>query len=292
MACSRRVPCGELPGPFSVNAMRISIVASIIIGPALSWTSVPQLLTRRSLLVRGGTASALVLMAEPSSASASPSAATKGAVQKAEIVGGGRIGSLLAEAGNCVLLGRGDLISSADEGNPILVATRNDALDGIIDNCPPNRLDDLVFLQNGYLDHYLESKGLSENTQALLYLSVTAKGAPAIDGVTSVNPEGLTAATGKHAKAFADRVAALNLKCNVLSSKQYKPAMFEKLMYVAVVTLTCLARSRLDSTHFDFSLVNCLPTVGSRRTCSWGPRRNVGRWDRPGRTTRPSSNKS
>jgi hypothetical protein len=136
----------------------------------------------------------------------------------------------LAEAGNCILLGRGELISHTDEGNPILVSTRNDALDDVIDSCPPNRLDDLVFLQNGYLDKYLENKGLAQNTQALLYLSVTAKGAPAIDGVTSVNPEGLTCVKGKHAQAFADRLAALNLKCNVLSANRYKPAMFEKLM--------------------------------------------------------------
>ena len=73
---------------------------------------------------------------------------------------------------------------------PILIATRNDALDGIIDKCPDNRLKDLVFMQNGYLDAYLESKGLLDNTQVLLYLSVTAMGAAAVDVVTKVNPEG------------------------------------------------------------------------------------------------------
>ena len=45
-------------------------------------------------------------------------------------------------------------------------------------------------MQNGYLDAYLESKGLLDNTQVLLYLSVTAMGAAAVDGVTKVNPEG------------------------------------------------------------------------------------------------------
>lgn len=147
----------------------------------------------------------------------------------AAIVGGGRIGSLLAEAGNCDLLGRGDSIDAEGTG-PILIATRNDALEGIIDKCPENRRKDLVFLQNGYLDVYLESKGLLSNTQALLYLSVTAKGAEPIDGVTSTDPEGLTAATGEHAQAFADRLAALNLKCKILDTNAYKPAMFEKLM--------------------------------------------------------------
>ena len=40
----------------------------------------------------------------------------------------------------------------------------------------------------------------------------------------------LTAATGIHAQAFADRLASLNLKCNVITPEQYRPAMFEKLM--------------------------------------------------------------
>jgi hypothetical protein len=148
------------------------------------------------------------------------------------IIGGGRIGSLLAQGGESTLLGRDDSID-ADGTGPILIATRNDALDGIVDACPENRRKDLVFLQNGYLDDFLASKGLLESTQALLYLSVASMGVEPVDGVTSVNPEGLTAATGEHAQAFADRLAALNLKCKVVTPKEYRPAMFEKLMYVS-----------------------------------------------------------
>lgn len=36
-----------------------------------------------------------------------------------------------------------------------------------------------------------------------------------IDGKTDTNPEGLTAATGKHAEAFAARLAAGDLSCKV-----------------------------------------------------------------------------
>ena len=159
-----------------------------------------------------------------------------------EIIGGGRIGETLAKAGDCIILGRGDKIDPEASG-PILIATRNDALDGIVDGCPENRRKDLVFMQNGYLDEFLESKGLLANTQVLLYLSVTAKGADAVDGVTSVNPEGLTAATGLHAQAFADRLAALDLKCNVVSSKDYRPAMFEKLMWISTYMLVGTAKN-------------------------------------------------
>ena len=147
------------------------------------------------------------------------------------VIGGGRIGSLLASGeGESILLGRGDSISSENEGTPILIATRNDSLDEIVDNCPENRKKDLVFMQNGYLDEFLTSKGLMDNTQVLLYLSVTAKGVEPVDGVTSVNPEGLTAATGVHAQAFANLLEPLGLKCNVITPEEYRPAMFEKLM--------------------------------------------------------------
>lgn len=149
-----------------------------------------------------------------------------------EIIGGGRIGSLLAQAGNAAVLGRDDTIDP-DGSGPILIATRNDALQGIVDACPENRRPDLVFLQNGYLDNFLAANNLLDNTQALLYLSVTAKGVDPVDGVTKVNPEGLTTATGLHAQALADRLAALNLKCNVVDAAAYRPAMFEKLMCVS-----------------------------------------------------------
>ena len=146
------------------------------------------------------------------------------------VIGGGRIGSLLHQDGKSLLLKRGDKIPADNEGTPIFIATRNDSLDGIIDECPGNRLKDLVFLQNGYLDAYLEQKGLADNTQCLLYLSVPALGVDAVDGITSVNPEGLTASTGVHAQALSDVLASLDLKCNVVSMEDYKPAMFEKLM--------------------------------------------------------------
>lgn len=160
----------------------------------------------------------------------------------AEIIGPGRIGSLLAEAGNCRLLGRSDKIDPQRAGAPIFIATRNDALEGIIHACPENRREDLVFLQNGYLDDFLEKHNLQDNTQVLLYVSVTAKGAPAIDGVTEVNPEGLTTGTGKHAQAFANRLLALNLKCNVVSPERYRPSMFEKLIWISTYMLVGTAR--------------------------------------------------
>jgi hypothetical protein len=178
---------------------------------------------------------------EGTAAAAAAGGSTTDVVQFAEIIGGGRIGGTLAQAGACVILGRDDTIDPNGVG-PILIATRNDALDGIVTKCPDNRRKDLVFMQNGYLDDFLGSKGLQSNTQVLLYLSVTGKGVAPIDGVTTVNPEGLTAATGEWAQAFADRLAKLDLKCNVVSSEEYRPAMFEKLMWISTYMLVGAAK--------------------------------------------------
>jgi len=94
------------------------------------------------------------------------------------IIGGGRIGSLISQ--DAKLFGRNDPISTSIDANgsgPIFIATRNDVLGQIVDDCPASRKKDLVFLQNGFLDDFLESKGLLDNTQVLLYLAVTALGA-------------------------------------------------------------------------------------------------------------------
>ena len=48
---------------------------------------------------------------------------------------------------------------------PIVVATRNDALDGIVDAVPVERRSDLVFIQNGMLEPWLEQRGLHDATQ-------------------------------------------------------------------------------------------------------------------------------
>eukprot|EP00522_Entomoneis_paludosa_P004015 CAMPEP_0172472238 /NCGR_PEP_ID=MMETSP1065-20121228/68233_1 /TAXON_ID=265537 /ORGANISM="Amphiprora paludosa, Strain CCMP125" /LENGTH=270 /DNA_ID=CAMNT_0013230369 /DNA_START=111 /DNA_END=923 /DNA_ORIENTATION=+ len=177
-----------------------------------------------------------------------------------EIIGAGRIGSLLAEAGECVVLGREDSIDPNGTG-PILIATRNDALAPIVDLCPANRKDDLVFLQNGYLDNFLEQYGLLENTQALLFFSVTAKGVAPVDGITTVNPEGLTTVTGRHGTALAARLQQLGLKCNVVSAADYRPAMFEKLIWISTMMLVGTAKQCATVGQADQDYTNIVAAV-------------------------------
>jgi hypothetical protein len=116
------------------------------------------------------------------------------------IVGGGRIGLHLYESNDKrdVLLTKREEAVSADSSGPIYVCTRNADLDRIIDSTPPHRRPDLVFLQNGILTDFLCSKKLQNNTQALIYYAVSKKGEQPIDGITELNPQGLTAVTGDH----------------------------------------------------------------------------------------------
>ena len=142
------------------------------------------------------------------------------------IVGAGRIGQFLYESNGKKDLLLSDRSAPIPEGRgPIYVCTRNNDLDSIIAKTPSERLEDLVFLQNGVLTTYLKSKGLEENTQALIYLAVSSKGAAPIDGKTDLNPEGLTAVTGKWATDFANRLHNSQMSCHVLEKKPWMVAM-------------------------------------------------------------------
>ena len=80
----------------------------------------------------------------------------------------------------------------------------------------------------GTTGDFLESKGLADATQVLLYLAVAKLDEPPIDGITDTNPEGLTAAKGKWSAAFAARLHSGGLKCRLLEGDEYTKAMLEK----------------------------------------------------------------
>eukprot|EP00188_Purpureofilum_apyrenoidigerum_P002494 Plantae.Rhodophyta-Purpureofilum_apyrenoidigerum.ctg25538.p1 GENE.Plantae.Rhodophyta-Purpureofilum_apyrenoidigerum.ctg25538~~Plantae.Rhodophyta-Purpureofilum_apyrenoidigerum.ctg25538.p1 ORF type:complete len:330 (+),score=74.01 Plantae.Rhodophyta-Purpureofilum_apyrenoidigerum.ctg25538:183-1172(+) len=158
--------------------------------------------------------------------------------QKSIIVGTGRIGSLLLKHGNGddIVVRRGEQIP--DEPGPVYLCTRNDTLDDIIKNCPKNKLEDLVFLQNGYLDPLLRKYTLVDDvTLANIYFAVSKKGEDPIDGKTEKSPEGLTCVTGKWAEAFAERLAKANLSCRVINKRDFRRSQLEKLIWISAFML-------------------------------------------------------
>lgn len=96
---------------------------------------------------------------------------------------------------------------------------------------------DLVFFQNGMLDPWLASRGLADATQVLVYFAVAKMGDSPIDGVTDLNPEGLTAASGKWAGAVAARLHSAGLSCKVLSREEFEKPMLEKLIWISAFML-------------------------------------------------------
>mmetsp|Transcript_5492 Transcript_5492/g.7601 ORF Transcript_5492/g.7601 Transcript_5492/m.7601 type:complete len:385 (-) Transcript_5492:237-1391(-) len=150
------------------------------------------------------------------------------------IIGGGRIGSYLYESngGKDLLLSSRSQTLPPNGAGPIYICTRNNDLAAIIESTPLERREDLVFLQNGILTEFLETKGLSENTQALIYFAVSKKGEKPIDGKTDLNPEGLTAATGKWANDLSLRLRSGGLSCHVYDKEKFEIAMLEKHIWI------------------------------------------------------------
>lgn len=159
-------------------------------------------------------------------------------VVPAVIVGGGRVGRALQGmgSGDDLLVKRGDSVP-LDFAGPILVCTRNDDLDAVLESTPKSRWSDLVFFQNGMLEPWLQSKGLSDADQVLAYFAVSKLGEPPIDGKTDTNPEGLTAAYGKWASAVAGRLHAGGLSCKVLDKEAFQKQMLEKLIWISAFML-------------------------------------------------------
>lgn len=153
------------------------------------------------------------------------------------IVGGGRVGQALADmgAGQDVLVRRGEAVSGPP--GPIVVCTRNDDLQAVVDATPAERRQDLVWIQNGMLQPWLDERGLGETTQVLVYFAVAKKGDPPTDGKTDVNPEGLTAAYGPHAAAVAARLHSAGLSCKVLDKGEFAKCMLEKLVWICAFML-------------------------------------------------------
>uniref|UniRef100_I1QH01 Uncharacterized protein n=1 Tax=Oryza glaberrima TaxID=4538 RepID=I1QH01_ORYGL len=202
---------------------------------------------------------------------AAMAAAAKTAVQPAVVVGGGRVGQALLSMGPPgadVLVGRGEKVPE-DAPGPILVCTRNDDLDAVLDATPRSRwrgtfaplpallssplrlppgsravscsalllLVSCSAIQNGMLDPWFESKGLVDANQVLAYFAVSKLGEPPVDGITDTNPEGLTAAFGNWAPAVATRLQNGGLTCKVLEKEAFQKQMLEKLIWISAFML-------------------------------------------------------
>ena len=151
------------------------------------------------------------------------------------IIGGGRIGHALDSiAEHSVLVCRGEPIP--DLPGPIIVCTRNDDLAAVVAAVSSHRRADLVFVQNGMVESWLDSQGLSDASQALLYFAVSKVGAQPQDGGGSV-------VRGPRAAEFAALLHRGGLQCTVVERSEYRRQMAEKFLWNCIFGVLC--------DHFD-----------------------------------------
>lgn len=157
------------------------------------------------------------------------------------IVGGGKIGTMLEDFGKRrgfedLIVNRGDPIP-ADWFGPVYVCVPIDDVESVLAACPPEKKDDLVFVQDGMLEPLFQRHGLYGPTQATLWLACMRKGGKPVDGLTSEAPEGLTTVSGKWAGAVAMRLSTGDLACKESMDRDARRVMLEKLVFCSAYNL-------------------------------------------------------
>jgi len=150
------------------------------------------------------------------------------------VVGAGRVGGALCarsvERGMpCALVRRdaGWEVLREPAGRPVILAVRNDDLDGVLARIPDHRRDDLVFVQNGILRDFLRERGLDGCTRGLLYFAVARRGDP-------ITPGGLNPFTGPHAAAVAGWFRRMDLEAEAVDPAAFAAYELEKVCWLAI----------------------------------------------------------
>jgi len=159
------------------------------------------------------------------------------------VIGEGRIGTALGEAAGCAVVSRhrGWYVLDEPAGDPIAVCVRNDDLGAVLASVPKHRWPDLVFVQNGMIDPWLEDHGLEGNTRGLLFFAVNERGGPTLPG-------GVSRFTGPHANAMALWLESLGLRVEVIGRRAFAAVMLEKLIWNAAFGALC-ERHGVDVGH-------------------------------------------
>lgn len=150
------------------------------------------------------------------------------------VLGAGRIGTALARARGVALIDRfrGWYQLEEPAGTPIAVCVRNDDLGSVLAAVPLARRPDLVFLQNGMLDPWLEDHGLDGNTRGLLFFAVDKRDAPP-------SPGGVSRFTGPHANTMVLWLESLGLRSEAIGRRAFTAVMLEKLIWNCAFGLLC-----------------------------------------------------
>lgn len=143
------------------------------------------------------------------------------------VIGNGRIGQTVANIASqytVQILERHTLGTVPLLDGPICVCTRNDDLDIVLRYIPEDRYQDLIFVQNGMVETWIEQNQCASSTRAVLYFAVSKKGDAPVDGKRTV-------VMGPHAHFFQDLLAQGNIACTIVDAEQYKKEVMEKFVW-------------------------------------------------------------
>jgi len=155
------------------------------------------------------------------------------------IIGAGRIGGALARrseergiSASLVTRGSGWQALAGPAGAPIVVATRNDDLDGVLAQVPVRRREDLVLVQNGMLRPWIAAHGLGAVSRGLLFFAVSRAGAPIEVGAPSPF-------VGPHAGAIVRWLVTIGVSAIEVGPAEFAAVELEKLIWNAAFGLLC-----------------------------------------------------
>jgi ketopantoate reductase len=133
-------------------------------------------------------------------------------------------------------------------GAPIVVCTRNDDLDPVLERVHPSRHADLVFVQNGTIRHWLAEHGLSNNGRGVLWVAVTHRGAPPVPGGPSVF-------SGPWAASLAGMMDAHGVDARAVDPVEFAREEAVKLVWICATGVLGSATGHgvggLDAHHAD-----------------------------------------
>mmetsp|Transcript_34726 Transcript_34726/g.65359 ORF Transcript_34726/g.65359 Transcript_34726/m.65359 type:complete len:294 (+) Transcript_34726:1558-2439(+) len=156
------------------------------------------------------------------------------------VIGAGRVGTALAgmvpSGVDLHVVRRGQQVPSNKQG-PVYIATHVADLVEVLKATPISRHSDLVFLQNGMLTPWLQTIGLQENTQGLVYFGASKDE----NGEPVVRDSGQTVVTGRHAGHMVWLLGCGGVGCTELDPVKFEQKSAEKLMWSVVFWLLCAA---------------------------------------------------
>lgn len=155
------------------------------------------------------------------------------------VIGAGRVGTSLKRRSEehgveVTLVGRDtpDEALEGPQGDPIVVATRNDDLLAVLERVPDYRHEDLVFVQNGLYRGLLQNNQLSGATRGLIYFAATER-------YGTIDPGTVSWFFGPHALAMVRWFAVMKLKARSVDWARYTYFELEKLAWLCVFGVLC-----------------------------------------------------